>query len=593
MERKKIKNIKQIWNGKRLLTNDFSNLDLEGIDLSKIPAKFWKKCIFNNTNFKNTGINFRPFELKKTYGKYGKAIYMCDCDFSNNDLSYLNKTSFRYSDGYVVIDGCTFKNVNINFLFVGDLNNVTLDESFNKFSFDDFDRTSVDLETIKNNPFLNIPSYKIAMILSDYVKKNISKPKEELLEELEFILNFDKQGYYKKFYDLLKRNFSLDDKLNFFKRKIKGKHLKNLDFSDIPVLILDMFDFENNIFDNVVVDKPINELASSFPYYDYEITKNDYKLLRLPGIKYDSWQENKDAKNRISNSQVTFLTKVYVELSRQCNGNCKFCRNKSFKKCKYNFEKIKDTLNYIKSYVNIVVIGGGEPTLKLDDVKILRKFVDDYNEMDFHMFTNGSNPRIIDDSYVMNNLKINLSRHVIDDIKNAKIFGISPLNMMTTKDIERLVNKNPEMTLNATCFNGGLDNINDIISYINFFKDIGVKKVLLNDLHKDNSMGNNDIYDQSLNIDPKVFKDVINYLKDQGFIEKYPIYATGGYVSYIFKDKDDFSVTVQSYISKKELDETFESAIKRAFDLSIDPAGNLYENWHQQSDPVKHIGSKK
>lgn len=596
MERKKIKNIRQIWNGKKLLIKNFSNLDLEGIDLSKIPVKFWKNCIFNNTNFKNTGIKFRPFELKKTYGKYGKEIYMCDCDFSDNDLSYLNATSFRYSDGYVNIDGCTFKNVNINFLFVGNLNNVTLDESFSKFGFDEFDRTNVDLATIKNNPFLNIPSYKIAMLLYDYINQNkedLKNDKEKLVRNLEDILNFDKQGDYKKFYDLLKENFSLEDKLDFFKRKIRGKYLKDLDFTDIPVLILDMFDFEDNVFDNVVINKPINELATSFPYYDDEITKNNYKLLKLPNIKYNSWQEKEGSKKRISNSELTFLTKVYVELSRYCNGKCKFCRNYSFGKCKYDFKKIKETLNNIKSYVNIVVIGGGEPTLRLSDAKALRECFENLSELDFHMFTNGSAPNIINDRYVMERFKINLSRHAIDDIKNAKIFGISPINMMTTQDIEKLASKNPDLTLNGTCFKGGLDNLYDIVLYIKFAKEIGVKKVLLTNLHKDMSMGNNEVYEQSLNIDDSVFEEVINYLKENDFISKYPIYATGGYVSYIFKDKDDFSVTVQSYLTKDKLDNAWVSAVKRAFDLSIDPAGNLYENWHQQSAPVKSIGGKK
>lgn len=105
-------------------------------------------------------------------------------------------------------------------------------------------------------------------------------------------------------------------------------------------------------------------------------------------------------------------------------------------------------------------------------------------------------------------------------------------------------------------------------------------------------MGAKDIYSKNLNIDPKVFDDLINYLKENGFRNKFPIYATGGYVSYVFKDKDGFSVAVQNYITKKELDNEWPYAIKRTFDLSIDPSGNLYENWHQQSNPVKSIGIK-
>lgn len=594
MERKNIKNIRQIWNGKRLLTNNFSNLNLEGIDLSKIPAKFWKNCIFNNTNFKNTGIKFRPFELKKTYGKYGKGIYMCDCDFSDNDLSYLNVTSFRYSDGWVHIDGCTFKNVNTNFLFVGNLNNVTLDESFDKYGYDDFDRTNVDLATIKNNPFLNIPSYQIVKILYDYVtKKEMIEDKEKLVKELEDILNFDKQGDYKRFYNLFKENFSLDDKLNFFKRKIKDKHIKNLDFTDVSALILNMFDFENNIFDNVVIDKPLNELVTSFPYYDDEITKNDYKLLKLPKIKYDSWQENEGAKNRISNSQITFLTKVYVELSRICNANCLFCRNKSFEKCNYDLKRINETLNMIRNYINIIVIGGGEPTLRLDDIKYLYdEFNKLYNDVSWRMFTNGTNPDFICNKSIPKNIGINLSRHATNDLENAKIFGVSPSNIMTANDIEKLIDRNRNTILSATCFKGGLDSYNKIIDYINFAQNLGCRKILLTDLNNDFSMGNKD-YSKNLTIDPSIFNLVIIHLQEMGYKMEYPIYATGGYVAYIFENKEGFTITIQSYITKEELDKSWESSVKRAFDLSIDPSGNLYENWHQKSEPVKSIGRKK
>lgn len=37
MKRRRINSLDEIWDGKRLKTKDFSNLDLEGIDLSRIP----------------------------------------------------------------------------------------------------------------------------------------------------------------------------------------------------------------------------------------------------------------------------------------------------------------------------------------------------------------------------------------------------------------------------------------------------------------------------------------------------------------------------------------------------------------------------
>ena len=82
---------------------------------------------------------------------------------------------------------------------------------------------------------------------------------------------------------------------------------------------------------------------------------------------------------------------------------------------------------------------------------------------------------------------------------------------------------------------------------------------------------------------------MIEYLKINGYKEKYPIYATGGYVSYMFKNKEGFSVTLQSYINKDELNKEWVKAVKRAFDLSIAPNGDLYENWSQTTGLVKKL----
>lgn len=239
----------------------------------------------------------------------------------------------------------------------------------------------------------------------------------------------------------------------------------------------------------------------------------------------------------------------------------------------------------IKDYVNAVVIGGGEPTLRLDDVKSLRNYFEN-SKIDWHLFTNGTNPSIIDDDYIMDNFKINLSRHAIDDKENMFIFN-SNSSIMSSRDIERLNFRNGEVTLNATCFNGGLDSVKKILEYIDFAKNVGCKKVLIQDLQKSTSLGSRSVNYNDLCINPDVFEELIEKLKCD-YKTKYPIYATGGYVSQIFKNKE-FSISIQKYINPFELDKKWISAIKRSFDLSIDPSGNLYENWNQTTGLVKTL----
>ena len=103
------------------------------------------------------------------------------------------------------------------------------------------------------------------------------------------------------------------------------------------------------------------------------------------------------------------------------------------------------------------------------------------------------------------------------------------------------------------------------------------------------SLGNNFISSNDLCIDENLFFKVREYLKINGFKEKYPIYATGGYVSYILRNKEGFQVAIQKYITKEELEEKWISSIKRAFDLSISPNGELYEDWGQTTGKVKKI----
>lgn len=625
-ERKKIKNIRQIWNGKKLLINNFVNMDLEGLDLSCIPEDAWKNCFFYNTNFSNTKIKFKPNNLKPTndnslFKTNEFGIHICCCNFSNNDLSYLKTEDFfcEEKECLVFINNCNFRNTKLTILhklYPECINNVVLDDYYLKLDYNDFDGllhyndgefffNHLDYHTIKNNPELKLPSYRYLIATKEYLysikanyynSKNIDiDSKKQIILKCEEILNLDKQGHFKRLYNILKGNMTVDHILNFFDGKIDNVYLKDISITNIPISLLVFFEFSKCTFENVVIDNKLKDLLICVDYflYDYGISKNIYKSLYLPSIKYDSWKENHYGKRKIANGAISFLTKVYLELSRDCNGNCIFCRNSSFDKCNYNFDEIVKSLIQIEDYTNIVVIGGGEPTLKLDDVKKIRKlFEERSNRLDFHMFTNGSNTKFIDDDYVMNNFKINLSRHALDDCKNSKIFGISPINMMNQKDIEKLLNKNPDMTLSAVCFKGGMDNLDDIVSYIEFAKQIGIKKVLLTNLQMDMSMKIVTSHIQKIQLDEKVFDGLINYLNESNYKAKYPIYGTGGYVSYVYRDKDGFSITIQKYISRKTLQDNWGCAVKRTFDLSIDPAGNLYENWHQQSGIVKSIGKK-
>lgn len=635
--RKKINKLDEIYDGENLLLKEFINLDLSNLDLCSIPKEKWESCIFYNTSFKNTGIKFVPNKLAKVSLEqiailglpscYKAKKAMVYCDFSDNDLTYLTAEDFS-ADGINEVNtyGCDFSNTGINFLKT--LINLRLDSSYQEYGFDseywafysgtvnwpDF----IDINTILKNPFLNVPSFRLLNAIFHYIFESkhradffykfiVDSKKFESLEDpalteyvenvvknCEILLSYDKQGYGKKLYDILYPFLDLRGKCEFFIFRIRYLNIKNVDFEDIPIEVLRYYDIQNNIFENTTVNSSLYELIHLWPGHILDTIdghKNVYKDFYLPKINYNSWQENPYAKKRISDSAFTFFTKVYLELSRNCNANCHFCRNKSFDNCTYDIKKIKDTLNKIKQYINAVVIGGGEPTLRLNDVKELHQSIVGGN-FDWHMFSNGTNPLIIYDDYIMEKFKLNISRHAVNDEENAKIFGVNPKNIMSSSDLERLNIRNGEVTLNAVCFNSGLDSFEKIIDYIRFASNIGCKKVLIQDLQMELSLGSNSSKNNDLCIDRDILPRVREYLKINGYREKYPIYATGGYVSYILTNKDGFSVALQIYINQDELDREWPKSIKRIFDLSIDPSGNLYENWHQTTGLVKKIEKK-
>lgn len=78
---------------------------------------------------------------------------------------------------------------------------------------------------------------------------------------------------------------------------------------------------------------------------------------------------------------------------------------------------------------------------------------------------------------------------------------------------------------------------------------------------------------------------VINELRKKGYEISIPIYSTGDYKLIIAK-KEGIQISFKQYITKEELESKWYQSPKRTFDLSMDPSGNLYENWHQSSGKV-------
>ena len=123
-----------------------------------------------------------------------------------------------------------------------------------------------------------------------------------------------------------------------------------------------------------------------------------------------------------------------------------------------------------------------------------------------------------------------------------------------------------------------------ILDYIKYYsKKIKIHNFLFQTLHQDLNapISSSTI----LPINSHIFDLVIDKLRKKGYAISMPIYSTGDYKLIIAK-KGDIHISFKQYITKEELESKWYQSPKRTFDLSMDPSGNLYENWHQSSGKV-------
>jgi len=589
----KFLDIEDILLSTEFLNKDLSYCDLSGIDLSELPASTWNDFIFDHTNFTDTNIRFYPSLLKKNVMigfSFSKLEY---CDFTNCDLSYLESCEFLN----VSIKGSNFTNTNLDVEFTnaysGNLDFYYLDAYPSHFkSYDDvifpqdekvlknINNTNllVNYQTLKDNPELYYSSYNIYFLIKIELDKierkgirgfDLNGYISKMLEE-----DTKREGKLAQFFNILNSDspFTDEQRIKFFNGVVEYKKFKEIDLSFVPIQLLKEIEFIDCIFDKVIFPNNYEKEYGNFGFYKCFIPK-----VSFPTITPSSW--DKFNEKRFGSSRITFHRNLYLELGRICNGKCKFCRNQYLEPCHYDFEKIKENLSLIRFDIDNIVIGGGEPTLLLDDIIELRDNIT--GNINWTIFTNGSLSleKLIQ---LGNEFNLNISRHSVDDDVNNKILGVYSL---TTQELRKLkITYYPNITLCATCFKGdGIDSISKMEDYIKLSDYCQIQRVLFQTLHKDlNDYGS---IMPVIPIEDEIFDEMIIKLREQGYFIGNPIYSTGDYKLIIAK-KDGKIISFKKYITKEELEKEWYQASKRTFDLSMDPSGNIYQNWHQSSGKV-------
>ena len=180
---------------------------------------------------------------------------------------------------------------------------------------------------------------------------------------------------------------------------------------------------------------------------------------------------------------------LYIELLNICNAKCSFCSSSCNLKITpkildLNFAKevIIELLN--KNIIDKISLTGGEPLI-YPYLKDLLDFLDSLLDRGLNFYaitTNGilleKQINLLEDSKVK---YINISRHHYDQEKNDKIFGIKTKTLKELKEI--IISSNKEYRLNVT-ITEEFNTKEDIIEYIKFAKNIGVRNILIRKEYK-------------------------------------------------------------------------------------------------------------
>lgn len=595
-------------NGK-LKFHRFINLDLSDLDLSDVDPSTWKNAHFYNTNFKNTGIKFIPAKLwNKGYDFYACSLQFCN--FENCDLSYLTDEDMLHTD----IRGTNFKNTKLNVDF---RNNRIFSLGFNPYYFinfqydsyrvnlkegtilpleyadrpiDYFDYADMDITFLENNPHIKISSGKLMEIMAEYFyskysTKNAISEKDFNIYYQTFLkfLEYDQEGKIKKLYADVEPYFTCKENyLEFFQGKLKNIEFDELDLTYVDKKMLTSLLFKQSDINKLklgVSYKELNKEQSRKLYISF-MQSTPINELIIPTSIHD-WQNG--ARKRLLQSHITMYTNLYLEFERICNMCCEFCRNEGLDEYPFDFNQILKTFKGIYLHLNNVVIGGGEPTLHIEELKelgrIVHKLEKNYS-LYLYIITNCSLDYEAYNALKLSWYKYNyyFSRHVVEDKENRKIFGDRYNKIMTTDDLMHIREKEKDVMC-CTCFKGGTDSVSKILEYVKYVEYIGYKNILFQNLHLE------DEYNASINIDERIMFEAIERLREKGFLVKQPIISNSNYILYLLK-KEQFTISFKIYKPHAIILDAWNKSPKRCFDLSIDPSGNLHETWKEQNDIV-------
>lgn len=294
---------------------------------------------------------------------------------------------------------------------------------------------------------------------------------------------------------------------------------------------------------------------------------------------------------------------VSIFLTDYCNACCKFCieqveyRNKKdmlLKKphiCDDNeyLRRIEYILSVIRPLNTSLSITGGEPTLSPRFVKVL-KLIKKFNFRKVTINTNGSGLLdVVDGIPVYQHIidcgvnHVNISRHHWKDevINELMRFEHRPCSTDMLKTvIPELLKKGVRPRINCVVLKNGVDSIEDMVHFLEFYTDIGINNIVFRQMMEYNSayVKNSEIVD--------FYKDNLTTIdrlwtqmdEDSRFSKVKNIRGRYYYVEiWKYRNIDIVTERASSEVKNRDIGIDEEHLV---YEMVIHPAGTLTKGWY-------------
>jgi molybdenum cofactor biosynthesis enzyme MoaA len=304
-------------------------------------------------------------------------------------------------------------------------------------------------------------------------------------------------------------------------------------------------------------------------------------------------------KNVYSNVNLSIFVDDY------CNANCKFCvaqlryenRSLMYKKfklqddCEY-FNRLDYVLNYLKPLNPSVSLTGGEPTKSKRLPEILR-LINKYNYRKRTLTTNGSglldvlDNKLVIQHIIDNNFShLNISKaHFDEEINNSIMrYDVGQFSNDMLKTIiaySKTNNLRPRMS--CVLLKNGISNLNDMISYMEFYQKLGIDNIIFRELmdYDINTMSNKTTIEYCIENKVKL-NDIWSKIdNDKRFV---PIRNLLGYYYYVevYKYQNiDMCSEGANLVKLYDEKEKHEDIV---YEMVFHPNGNLNGSWVDNED---------